>query len=70
MALEEANEPQSSTQLSEIITKRSKGQLFKLSATLKDSLEYRLKRDSYIIGRDKTNKSVYLIIPKGRKLLK
>ena len=70
LALEEANEPLSTTQLSEIISKRSKGQIFKLSATLKDSLEYRLKRDGYVEGIDKANKSLYSVTPKGRKLLK
>jgi DNA-binding PadR family transcriptional regulator len=69
MALSEAKEPLSTTQLSEIISKKSKGEVFRLSATLKDSLEYRLKRDRYVEGIDMKIKSLYSITPKGRKLL-
>jgi DNA-binding PadR family transcriptional regulator len=69
MALSEAKEPLSTTQLSEIISKKSKGEVFRLSATLKDSLEYRLKRDGYVEGIDMKIKSLYSITPKGRKLL-
>ena len=69
MALSKATEPLSTTQISEIISKKSRGEIFKLSATLKDSLEYRLKRDGYVDGTDMKNKSIYSITPKGRKLL-
>ncbi|MGB7639466.1 MAG: hypothetical protein WBL88_18025, partial [Nitrososphaeraceae archaeon] len=48
MALSKSTEPLSTTQISEIISKKSKGEIFKLSSTLKDSLEYRLKRDGYV----------------------
>jgi len=61
MALSKATEPLSTTQISEIISKKSRGEIFKLSATLKDSLEYRLKRDGYVEGIDVNNKSVYSI---------
>ncbi|MGB8036178.1 MAG: hypothetical protein WCF03_20375 [Nitrososphaeraceae archaeon] len=70
MVLSNATEPSSTTQISEIISKKSRGEIFKLSSTLKDSLEYRLKRDGYVEGIDMKNKSLYSIIPKGRKLLK
>ena len=70
MALAEANEPLSTTQVSEIISRQSKGQIFKLSATLKDSLEYRLKRDGYVDGLNLPNKTLYSITPKGKHLLK
>jgi hypothetical protein len=69
-ALAEANEPLSTTQISELISRRSKGQIFKLSATLKDSLEYRLKRDGYVEGLNLPNKTLYSITPKGKNLLK
>ena len=69
MVLSKATEPLSTTQISEIISKKSRGEVFKLSSTLKDSLEYRLKRDGYVDGTDMKNKSVYSITPKGRKLL-
>ena len=70
LALSKAREPLSTTQISEIISKKSRGEIFKLSATLKDSLEYRLKRDGYVEGVDIKKKSIYSITPKGRKLLK
>jgi hypothetical protein len=70
MALSEAKESLSTTQLSEIISKKSRGEIFRLSATLKDSLEYRLKRDGYVEGTDMEKKSIYSITAKGRKLLK
>ena len=70
MVLSNATEPSSTTQISEIISKKSRGDIFKLSSTLKDSLEYRLKRDGYVEGIDMKNKSLYSITPKGRKLLK
>jgi DNA-binding PadR family transcriptional regulator len=70
MALAEANEPLSTTQISEIISRQTKGQLFKLSATLKDSLEYRLKRNGYVDGLNLPNKTLYSITPKGKNLLK
>jgi DNA-binding PadR family transcriptional regulator len=70
LALSKATEPLSPTQISEIRSKKSRGEIFKLSATLKDSLEYRLKRDGYVEGTDMKNKSVYSITSRGRKLLK
>jgi hypothetical protein len=70
MALAEANEPLSTTQISEIISRQSKGQIFKLSATLKDSLEYRLRRDGYVEGLNLPNKTLYSITLKGKNLLK
>jgi hypothetical protein len=69
MALAETNEPLSTTQISEIISRQSKGQIFKLSATLKDSLEYRLRRDGYVEGLNLPNKTLYSITPKGKNLL-
>jgi DNA-binding PadR family transcriptional regulator len=78
MVLNETNEPLNSTQLSEIIAKRTNGQLFKISAALKDSLEHRLKREGYVKGvdvptqqgsRKQVKVSLYSITPKGRKLL-
>ncbi|MGB7637061.1 MAG: hypothetical protein WCF06_15315 [Nitrososphaeraceae archaeon] len=69
MVLSNAIEPSSTTQISEIISKKSRREIFKLSSTLKDSLEYRLKRDGYGEGIDMKNKSLYSIT-RGRKLLK
>lgn len=69
LALSEANEPLTTTQISEIITKQSSGNIYKISSTLKDSLEHRLKREGYVQGVDNERKSLYTITPKGVKLL-
>jgi hypothetical protein len=79
MALSETNEPLNTTQISEIISLHTKGEIYKISATLKDSLEHRLKREGYVEGidvptqqgsRKAVKRSLYSITPKGRNLLK
>ena len=79
MALNESNKPLISTEISEIIALKTSGKIFKVSATLKDSLEHRLKRGGYVDSRDipskkgtvkPVKKSLYSITPKGRDLLK
>jgi DNA-binding PadR family transcriptional regulator len=56
----------------------TKGKIYKISATLKDSLEHALKREGYVEGvdvptqkalRKPVKKSLYSIKPKGKKLL-
>jgi hypothetical protein len=69
MALSDVKEPLNTTQISELIAFHTKGQIYKISATLKDALEHRLKREGYVEGIDMKNKSLYSITPKGRKLL-
>ena len=69
MALSDVKEPLNTTQISELIALHTKGQIYKISATLKDALEHRLKREGYVEGIDEKNKSLYSITPKGRKLL-
>ena len=79
MALNGSKESLSTTQISEIIAKQSKGKIFKASGALKDSLEHRLRKNGYIEGNDILNvkrnhkpirMTLYSITPKGRKLLK
>lgn len=70
LALDENEDPLNTTQISEIIAMRTKGQIYKISATLKDALEHRLKREGYVEGIEAKNKSLYSITPKGKKLLK
>ena len=71
MALDESNgESLNTTQISEIIAVRTRGQLYKVSATLKDALEHRLKREGYVESIELKNKSLYTITPKGKRLLK
>jgi DNA-binding PadR family transcriptional regulator len=70
MALGESKEPLNTTQVSQLIALNTAGRIYKISATLKDSLEHRLRREGYVEGIDLPNKSLYSITPKGRKLLK
>jgi DNA-binding PadR family transcriptional regulator len=70
MALNESKEPLNTTQISQMIALNTGGRIYKISATLKDSLEHRLKREGYVESTDLPNKSLYSISPKGKKLLK
>jgi hypothetical protein len=55
MALSESKQPLSTTQISEKISINSKGQLFKVSAALKDLLENRLRKAGYVDETDIPN---------------
>ena len=69
MVLNEAEEPLTTTQISELISKWCKGEIYRVSATLRDSLEHRLKREGYVEGIEVNNTGLYSITPKGQKLL-
>ena len=78
MALYESEKPLKSTEISEIISSKTSGRIYKVSAALKDSLEHRLKRAGYVESIDipakkgtlkPIKKSLYSITPKGKKLL-
>jgi hypothetical protein len=65
-------------EISEIIAQKSKGRLYKVPSTLRDALEYRLKREGLVGDENITNRSLthkssnvsrYSITPKGQKLL-
>jgi hypothetical protein len=65
-------------EISEIIAEKSKGRLYKVPSTLRDALEYRLKREGLVEDENIANKSSihkipkvsrYSITPKGQKLL-
>ena len=65
-------------EISEIIAQKSKGRLYKVPSTLRDALEYRLKREGLVEDENIANKSSihkipkvsrYSITPKGHKLL-
>jgi hypothetical protein len=66
-------------EISEIIAQKSKGRLYKVPSTLRDALEYRLKREGLVEDeKDIANRSSihkipkvsrYSITPKGQKLL-
>jgi hypothetical protein len=51
-ALNRVDKPLNTTQISEIIALHTKGKIYKISATLKDSLEHGLKREGYVEGID------------------
>ena len=79
LALSESDEPMSSTDISKYVAKKTGGGVYKVSATIKESLEHRLKKAGYVKGVDilaKKNEkrnvraSLYEITPKGRQLLK
>jgi hypothetical protein len=78
MALNESEKPLNSTEISEIISSKTSGKIYKVSAALKDSLEHRLKRAGYVESIDipakkgklkPIKKSLYSLTPKGKKLL-
>ena len=78
----ESEEPVSTTHILKYIARKTNGQIYKVSATIKESLENRLKKAGYVEGNDipskqrskdsrkKVRASLYRITPKGRKLLK
>jgi DNA-binding PadR family transcriptional regulator len=79
MALYESTKPLNSTEISEIISSKTSGKIYKVSAALKDTLEHRLKRAGYVESIDipakkgkikPIKKSLYSITPKGKRLLK
>jgi DNA-binding PadR family transcriptional regulator len=82
LALDESEEPMSTTDISKYIARKTGGQIYKVSATIKESLENRLKKAGYVEGNDipsrkrskdsrkQVRTSLYKITPKGRKLLK
>jgi DNA-binding PadR family transcriptional regulator len=67
-------------EISEIIAQKSKGRLYKVPSTLRDALEYRLKREGLvddeksIVNKSSIQKAPkvykYSITPKGQKLLR
>ena len=81
LALSESQEPMSSTDISKYVAKKTGGRIYKVSATIKESLENRLKNAGYVKGTDinsrkiskgskkQVRSSLYAITPKGKKLL-
>jgi len=58
------------TEISKAIATRTNGKLFKVPATLQDSIEKRLKREGLVEAKKtNTNKVRYSITDKGRQLL-
>ena len=79
MTLDEIKKPVTAGEISEFIALRSKGRLYKVSATIKDSLDNRLNREGLVVedhsmAKEQDEKRLlkaahYTITPKGRKLL-
>ena len=70
MVLDQSNIVLTTNQISKIISKRSKGQIYKNPGTLKDAIDKRLKREGYVNSTIEASRTLYSITPKGRKLLK
>jgi DNA-binding MarR family transcriptional regulator len=70
MALDQSKIALTTNQISETISKRSKGEIYKNPGTLKDAIDKRLKREGYINSITAASKTLYSITPKGKKLLK
>ncbi len=67
--LDQSTEALSTTEISKMIAEFSGGTIYKLASTLKDSLEYRLKREGFVEEDKVNNRSLYSITPKGKTLL-
>jgi DNA-binding PadR family transcriptional regulator len=79
MALNQAKHASTAGEISEIIVQKSKGHLYKFPSTLRDALEYRLKREGLVEEENIANRSSihktpkvsrYSVTPKGQKLLR
>lgn len=70
MVLSESENPLSASDISKVISSRSNGKIFKVPATLQDSIEKRLKREGYVVTSSTTEKSKYSITSKGNRLLR
>jgi DNA-binding PadR family transcriptional regulator len=71
LTLAESDAEMSTSQISEDIARKTKGQIFKIPSTLKSTLEL-MRNLGLVDGRDLPNakKSLYKINPKGARLLK
>jgi hypothetical protein len=77
MVLNGAKKTLTAGEISEIIAQKSNGRLYKVPSTLRDALEYRLKREGLVEDEILASRSIhkspkvsrYNITPKGQKLL-
>jgi hypothetical protein len=68
-ALDQTTEALSTTGISKMMAEFSGGRIYKVASTLKDSLEYHLKRDGHVKGVSVPNKILCSITPKCKTLL-
>jgi DNA-binding PadR family transcriptional regulator len=61
--------PLSASEISKVISSRSNGKIFKVPATLQDSIEKRLNREGYVVRSSTTGTTTYSITSKGNRLL-
>ncbi|HSE99680.1 MAG TPA: hypothetical protein VLA48_02200 [Nitrososphaeraceae archaeon] len=70
LSLMNSNEPLTTNQISEIISKKSQGEIYKNPGTIKDALDKRLVREAFVSSKILQNRTKYSITSKGEKLLK
>jgi hypothetical protein len=69
MALNQSESPLSASEISKVISSRSSGKIFKVPATLQDSIEKRLKREGYVVTSSIDGRTKCSITSKGKRLL-
>lgn len=78
-ALNEAEKPLPANEVSKKIASNTKGRIYKVPATIRDALEYRLMREKLVDGREEEIQTTdgrklktlhFSITPKGKELLK
>jgi len=69
MVLSDSENPLSASEISKVISSRSSGKIFKVPATLQDSIEKRLKREGYVVTSSTIGTTKYSITSKGNRLL-
>ena len=70
LSLLNSNDPLTTNQISGIISKQSRGGIYKNPGTIKDALDKRLVREAFVSSNVIENITKYSITPKGEKLLK
>ena len=70
ITLDKAEESLTSSDISKTISYNSLGRIYKPAFTSRDSFENRLKREGYVEGIVKNNKTCHKITSKDKKLLK
>jgi DNA-binding PadR family transcriptional regulator len=70
LSLINSKKPLTTNQISEIISKKSQGEIYKNPGTIKDVLDKRLVREEFVSSKIIENKTQYSITSKGEKLLK
>jgi len=70
IALSESNRPLTATEISKTIASNTNGKIFRVPATLQDSLQKRLNREGYVDSERTGGQLRYSITTKGQELLR